>query len=363
MGIRTSFSPMGALPAGATVRTARYFRWSVQRNAFREDIKPQSVQISRFVLRNDGFEIPWPDGSKCVSYKFIGVGSEQVFDNNERVDRVLDGSVDTKMCLINVGSAGWDPDTPPNDEDAEFVFETPDLVTFDGYALYTANDCIVDPNDKTGTGSRHPTDWTLDISTDGADWRRFDTVRDYLFLGDPSKTHRAVIDRANGTIVQPSEGSVPVYKTKFYVNGPSKLLKPELPDGVSIVAVDGSEYGFTPNADGYYESQNQGVDYSYAICQVNIDDNSAGKTLYLDCICYAESYYDYGVIGNINQSLSLSPDEYNSVLHSFRGQQSPEVQSINCGVPSSGDFIQVKYMKDSSVSNNNDSIQFMPRWA
>ena len=48
------------------------------------------------------------------------------------------------------------------------------------------------------------------------------------------------------------------------------------------------------NEAGYYESQNKGVNGSYAICKINII-NKAGKNVYLDCINYGEKEYDYGV--------------------------------------------------------------------
>jgi hypothetical protein len=55
-------------------------------------------------------------------------------------------------------------------------------------------------------------------------------------------------------------------------------------------------YDFTYNSStGYYVSQNKGKHSSYALCQLNIMAPTGGK-LYVDCINYAESTFDYGVL-------------------------------------------------------------------
>lgn len=79
----------------------------------------------------------------------------------------------------------------------------------------------------------------------------------------------------------------------------------EIPISWTVEAVDGAQYGFELNDNGYYESKNKGDDSSYALCKVDII-NPAGMNVYLDCINSGESSYDYGLISKPDTPLSLS---------------------------------------------------------
>lgn len=130
----------------------------------------------------------------------------------------------------------------------------------------------------------------------------------------------------------------------------------------TVSDISGASYGFKLNSNGYYESQNKGVDSSYAICRV--DFHGTDKIIF-DCINYAESNYDFGILSNVDSTLSLSNSEDSSavIFKSFRGQQSPDIVSV---VYDGGDpqdhFIYVKYRKDGSVNKNYDSLQFKIRF-
>lgn len=130
----------------------------------------------------------------------------------------------------------------------------------------------------------------------------------------------------------------------------------------TVSDISGASYGFKLNSNGYYESQNKGVDNSYAICRV--DFHGTNKIIF-DCINYAESNYDFGILSNVDSTLSLSNSEDSSavIFKSFRGQQSPDIVSV---VYDGGDpqdhFIYVKYRKDGSVNKNYDSLQFKIRF-
>lgn len=129
----------------------------------------------------------------------------------------------------------------------------------------------------------------------------------------------------------------------------------------SVSAVSGAQYGFTVNSAGYYQSNNAGVDSSYAICR--IDFNTQGKTMYLDCINFGESTYDYGLIGAVGVELTLSSSADSNVLKSFNNSHSLDPVTVTVGNYGSEDkFLYVKYIKDSSVSNQPDSIQFKVRF-
>lgn len=59
---------------------------------------------------------------------------------------------------------------------------------------------------------------------------------------------------------------------------------------------------------------------------------------------------------------TVSNIDSEETLHSFQLSFSTEVQSINCGALSVGSrYIYIKYKKDGSTSNGNDSLQFKVR--
>lgn len=123
-------------------------------------------------------------------------------------------------------------------------------------------------------------------------------------------------------------------------------------------------YGFVLNDAGYYESTNKGVDNSYAYCIVHID-NPSGQTVFIDCINFAESNYDFGMISQLNEEFTKSANLSNLddaiMLKSFKGLASPNVQSVPLGTPTDG-FITIKFYKDSSTGKDNDSLQFKLRF-
>ena len=129
-----------------------------------------------------------------------------------------------------------------------------------------------------------------------------------------------------------------------------------------VVAVENASYGFELNDSGYYESKNKGVSSSYAICQVNIS-NMAGRKVYFECINSGESNYDFGILSKVNTALSLSNNEDNgSYFKSFKGQSSANIQTVEYTDAIGDCFIQVKYIKDSSGDQDNDTLQFKVRF-
>lgn len=130
----------------------------------------------------------------------------------------------------------------------------------------------------------------------------------------------------------------------------------------TVNAVSGAQYGFTLNSSGYYVSGNKGVHNSYAICRVVFNLPSA-KTIYFDCINYAESGWDYGLLGNIDTPLALTYDADSSVYHSFSNSHSTKVQTVSYSMSAGVHFVDVKYIKDTADSSNNDTLQFKVRFA
>jgi len=130
----------------------------------------------------------------------------------------------------------------------------------------------------------------------------------------------------------------------------------------SVEEVDGASYGFALNDAGYYESTNKGISSSAAVCKVTFNTHGF-YNLYIDCINYAESNYDYGILSNVDATLGTSSSaDSSNVFRTFKGAQSASVQTVNYGVVESGEhFIYIKFIKDSSDDNNNDSLQFKVR--
>lgn len=129
----------------------------------------------------------------------------------------------------------------------------------------------------------------------------------------------------------------------------------------TISVVDGVTYGFTLNNNGYYESTNKGLGNNYSLCRVNIN-NPAGRVVYFDCINYAESNYDYGILGAVNQELAKNYTADSGVKKSFKGLSKADVQTVEYTDATDDCFIDVKYIKDISGDQDNDSLQFKVRF-
>lgn len=126
---------------------------------------------------------------------------------------------------------------------------------------------------------------------------------------------------------------------------------------VYYTEVPGASYGFALNSDGYYESQNKGVQSSAALIQVNF--NAQGRAVYLECINYGEPNYDFGLISNIDETLLTTKAIDTNVIKNFKGSSSSKVQVVLISSESYGNhFIQVKFRKDESTNNGKDTLQF-----
>lgn len=119
-------------------------------------------------------------------------------------------------------------------------------------------------------------------------------------------------------------------------------------------------YGFELNSNGYYESTNKGKHNTFAYCKVNIS-NQMGYPVYIDCISYGESSYDYGILSAVNKNLSKDASE-GTYFYSFKGASKPTVQTVEY-VDAVGDcYITIKYKKDTSTDTGNDTLQFKVRF-
>lgn len=115
---------------------------------------------------------------------------------------------------------------------------------------------------------------------------------------------------------------------------------------------------FTLQNDGFYKSASIGHN-SYCLCQVNLKLKNPTKVVF-DCISYGESNFDYGILSNVNCTLTSSnASDTVNVFKSFYGLSSSNIQPVDYGIiPAGNSFIQVKYRKDSSQTAGTDSMSF-----
>ena len=132
-------------------------------------------------------------------------------------------------------------------------------------------------------------------------------------------------------------------------------------DSIVVNKPDSGSYMFALNSSGYYESNNKGVNNSYALCKVTFNALYDGCSLVLDCINYAESSFDFGILSKLDTELSASNtvDSATLIEKSFKGSSMSNVQRYVYNNISQGEhFIYIKFRKDGSGSSYNDSFQF-----
>lgn len=117
-------------------------------------------------------------------------------------------------------------------------------------------------------------------------------------------------------------------------------------------------YGFEVNGNGYYESNNQGHSSSAAVCRVDFHLPVAA-TITFSVINYAESTYDFGLLSDIDETLSTSSSaDSSNVYWSGQDNNSSSVQTVTYTMSAGNHFVYVKYFKDNYTDSYNDSLQF-----
>lgn len=128
------------------------------------------------------------------------------------------------------------------------------------------------------------------------------------------------------------------------------------------------DYGFALNSSGYYQSENKGVSKTAAVCKVNIHVPVAA-TVTFSFINYAEQGYDFGVFGNVDETLSTSyyaagssgatiTDSSYKLACNTSSHNTSSVQTLVYELTAGDHFIYVKYSKDDASNSNNDTLQF-----
>lgn len=151
------------------------------------------------------------------------------------------------------------------------------------------------------------------------------------------------------------------YKPTVIDNGvdvSSNVVEKSSDIGYEVSQASGASYGFNMNSNGYYESNNKGKASSTALSVVNMN-LPVECTVKFTVINYAESGYDFGLLSNIDTTLSTSASaDSSNVYWSGKNNNNSSPQDVTYTIPSGEHFIYVKYFKDSYTDSNNDSLQF-----
>lgn len=117
-------------------------------------------------------------------------------------------------------------------------------------------------------------------------------------------------------------------------------------------------YGFALNGNGYYESNNKAHASSAAVCRVDFHVPVAA-TITFSLINYAEATYDYGLLSNIDETLTTNASaDTSNVYWNGKNNNSASVQTVTYTMTAGDHYIYVKYFKDQYTDSNNDSLQF-----
>lgn len=123
-------------------------------------------------------------------------------------------------------------------------------------------------------------------------------------------------------------------------------------DDIAITPED--MYDFTLTSDGYYTSQNAGVANSYAYGGFKFTFTKPTQVKFR-CISYGEIDYDYGIMSNLDTSLSSdNTADSTGVYHSFKGESSATPQTFSMTIPAGNHYVSFKYIKDRSNDSNGD---------
>lgn len=139
--------------------------------------------------------------------------------------------------------------------------------------------------------------------------------------------------------------------------------------GASYEVEKAGDYGFAlDGSTGYYVSENKGISKTAALCKVNVHV-PVSATLTFSFINYAEQGYDFGVFGNVDETLSTSyyaagssgatvTDSSYRLACNTSARNTSSVQTLSYELESGDHFIYVKYSKDDASDDNNDTLQF-----
>lgn len=127
-------------------------------------------------------------------------------------------------------------------------------------------------------------------------------------------------------------------------------------EGWFVESVPGVTFGFKSVQSGtvtYWQSTNTRDD-TFSLCRLVIN-NPKGKTVALHVQQSSEYNYDYGLISNLNSSLTKSIND-SAYLRSWKGIYSTSWQTEYLG--QANGWYHIKYRKDDTGSNGDDCFRF-----
>lgn len=128
--------------------------------------------------------------------------------------------------------------------------------------------------------------------------------------------------------------------------------------GYSVAKASGASYGFELNDDGYYESTNAGHNSSAAVCVVSIH-TPVESTVTFTVINYAEDGYDFGLLSDVDGTLSTSASADSDYYWSGKNYNDSYPQTVTYNnFPAGEHEVYAKFFKDQYEAGGNDSFQF-----
>lgn len=129
-------------------------------------------------------------------------------------------------------------------------------------------------------------------------------------------------------------------------------------EGWSVEQVSGVAYGFEAVKSGtitYWQSTNAQKNNTFSLCKLIIN-NPNGKNVNLIVQQSSECSYDYGVISNLNSSLSTTTTYDSTYFSSWMGISTTGWQTLPLGAVNG--WYHIKYKKDASDYNGSDCFRF-----
>lgn len=163
--------------------------------------------------------------------------------------------------------------------------------------------------------------------------------------------------------------SVQTSSTKYYgetleatISASGEEVEFAVANKLTITNPSSSAYTFVKTDSEYYESNNKGKPSTYAYARFSFTLASATSNIIVSYVNSSEGSYDYGTISKLDTDLGQSISEDSSSLYAglFKGQSSTETKRIELGPCSAGThYFTVKFKKDSSGDQGNDSLRIM----
>lgn len=207
-------------------------------------------------------------------------------------------------------------------------------------------------SDLTVNYSVNGTEYEVSFNNQSTDATTDPSTTQYVYQGG-SQEIKIYIDNTDDYVVKDNGTNVN-----------SSLIEHQETNNVSeVVTAPGASYGFQlDTSDGYYKSQNQGVNYSAAVCRLNITAETQ-CTLTLNFVNYAEATYDYGIIGRLDTTLVTTSANTNSATTwmwagSATTNNTQVEKTTAVTIPTGYHYIDIKFRKDDATAAGNDAFWF-----